>query len=68
MTKQVGSFKNMYSKELKLKDIIINNYIEEISKLNTQINQLQLKLRIPKLQREFLEQKGALDNFVTAKL
>ena len=31
------------------------------------IEMLEYKLRIPKLQREFLESKGALDNFIQAK-
>jgi len=56
----------MITQELKVKDIITESQETKIKSLEQDIKDLNVILKIPKLHREFLQEKGTLDLFVEA--
>ena len=66
MNNKNQKIKDALTSEIRLKDIIIGAKNREIEGLKQDVKKLNTTLRIPKLQREFLEEKGSLDVFVEA--
>ena len=54
--------------ELKVKDAVIAQLQAEGKRLKRDIGELQTKLRIPRHHLKFLEENGALEEFVKAKM
>ena len=58
----------LFTKELKLKDNILTQTIEIKDVLLEKTKKLTLKLKTPRHHLKFLEEKGMIDPFVSAKL
>ena len=68
---EVGSkgekIQGTFMKEIKVKDEIIKDLKKEIKKHKYNIDTLTLKLKVPQMQKKFLEENGKLDEFIEAK-
>jgi len=61
------AIKDMYEKEIKVQNIVIHDLKKEIKGYKHEIENLTLKLKVPSLQKKFLEEHGKLDEFIDAK-
>jgi hypothetical protein len=52
---------------MSIKDIILKDLKGEIKKQKIVIDGLNLKLKVPAMQKKFLEENGRLDEFIAAK-
>ena len=65
---ETDKWQDMFIKEMDIKDTLISNLEEKLAKKTQENKELNLKLRVPRLHLEFLEEKGTLEDFVRAKL
>jgi len=68
MQRDTEHLKEVFLKEIMIKDKIIENEEGMKEKYRTLAKELNMKLKIPRHHLEFLKAKGALDHFVSAKL
>lgn len=68
LSKDAEELYQLFVKELKLKDNILSQTIEIKDVLLEKTKKLTLKLKTPRHHLKFLEEKGMIDPFVSAKL